>query len=463
MSGNACKIKIMNGDLTGREYEIPANGLRLGRSSSNDVSIPDEELSRNHCLFEKDASGAISVLDLASANGTYVNGELLDSSPRLLHDGDKIEVGATRLVALSDKPSVLDDSRDVNQTVISPNASAEKQKLDLGLGDVETSGESQPNGGKRRLVTNILWGVTVIVLAAAIALVFLSPNDIVRRNAATVADPVKPISMRKGLETLSYEKVEADSTRIFRYAITIDDKHNLKVAMDDIPGENRHVNKSVPLSEQSLEQLSEIFRSSSWQELDEEYSGQSSADDNTLKSWRLRTVMDGKVKQVVVVNTIEPPEFARVRDSIETFFKNELGIWAIQYSRDKLVAMSAESEASGDAKWDERDVEYGNLSAAIKAYREAIGFLDTVSPKPENYYKLKEKLEMASKELQVRYEDQRFRADQAINMTDWVRALEELRILRDMFPDTQDPRHAEAERKLMDVEKRMRKAKKGGR
>ena len=198
------------------------------------------------------------------------------------------------------------------------------------------------------------------------------------------------------------------------------------------------------MSEQSLEQLSEIFRSSSWQELDEEYSGQSSADDNTLKSWRLRTVMDGKVKQVVVVNTIEPPEFARVRDSIETFFKNELGIWAIQYSRDKLVAMSAESEASGDAKWDERDVEY-------------------VSPKPENYYKLKEKLEMASKELQVRYEDQRFRADQAINMTDWVRALEELRILRDMFPDTQDPRHAEAERKLMDVEKRMRKATKGGR
>lgn len=461
MSDNACKIRITNGSLTGKEYEIPANGLRLGRSSSNDVSIPDEELSRNHCLFEKNASGMISILDLASANGTYVNGELLDSSPRPLHAGDKIEVGATHIVALgaSLAEAIISDK----ETVASPMNLVTEQNLDLGLGGKSDHRERQSTNNKKRLITNVLWGVTVVVFAAAIALVFLSPRDIITGTSANIGELVKPISTRKGLEALAYEKVEADSTRIFRYAITIDEKLNLKVAMDDIPGENRHVNKSVPLSEESLEQLCEIFRGTSWQELDEEYSGQSSSDDNTLKSWRLKIVMDGKVKQVSVINTIEPPEFVKVRDMIETFFKNELGIWAIQYSRDKLVAMSAESESSGDAKWDERDVEYGNLSSAIKAYKEALGFLDTVSPKPDGYLKLREKFEKATKELQVRYEEQRFKADQAINMTDWVRALEELKILRDMFPDAQDPRHAEAERKLIDVEKRMRKAKKGGR
>ena len=37
---------IMNGALNGQRFEVKEGGLRLGRSSSNDIHIPDEELLR---------------------------------------------------------------------------------------------------------------------------------------------------------------------------------------------------------------------------------------------------------------------------------------------------------------------------------------------------------------------------------------------------------------------------------
>ena len=124
--------------------------------------------------------------------------------------------------------------------------------------------------------------------------------------------------------------------------------------------------------------------------------------------------------------------------------------------------LSADSAAVGDAKWGEREVEYGNLSAALHAYKEAVFYLDTVNPKPDGYPGLKEKLEQTEAELSKRYNDQRFLANKAMNLADWETAQAELKILCEMVPDKDDPRHAEANAKLVDVENRMKKAK-GGR
>ena len=65
----------------------------------------------------------------------------------------------------------------------------------------------------------------------------------------------------------------------------------------------------------------------------------------------------------------------------------------------------------------------------------------------------------AKAELDRRYREQCFRADKAINLRDWATALAELRTLCDLVPDDRDPRHAEANAKLLDVEARQ----KGGR
>jgi hypothetical protein len=146
-----------------------------------------------------------------------------------------------------------------------------------------------------------------------------------------------------------------------------------------------------------------------------------------------------------------------VRLALETFTQNELGIWAIQYSSEKLTEMSAEARIAADAKWEERDVNYGNLAAALKLYDEAVMDLETVNPKPADYGELITKRDMVRNELDRRYKDQRFEVDRAVNMGDWEKAVRELKILCELVPDSRDPRHEEASAKLIDVEGRIKK------
>ena len=82
--------------------------------------------------------------------------------------------------------------------------------------------------------------------------------------------------------------------------------------------------------------------------------------------------------------------------------------------------------------------------------------LDTVNPKPDGYDSLTARLREAKEELDRRYREQCFRADKAVNLKDWPTALLELRVLCDLVPDDRDPRHAEANAKLLDVEARQK-------
>ena len=248
---------------------------------------------------------------------------------------------------------------------------------------------------------------------------------------------------------------EADASHIFRYCMSIDSSALLRVTYDDIPGESRHVDKATRLGERAMERVAEIFSEKGWASLGEAYSGPSADDENALRSLRIRTVAGSRIREVLVENTPEPAAFQAVREALEAFSRNELGVWALQYSSGQLAALAAESEKTGDMKWDEREVEVGNLSAAIAAYREAVFYLETVKPKPPAYEQLKEKLARATAELDSRYAEERFAVDKALNLKDWKTARSELRVLLDLVPDENDERHSEARAKLVDVERRI--------
>ena len=49
--------------------------LTIGRSQENDIVINDAKVSRIHLQLVISDDGTYSVVDLNSANGTYVNGE----------------------------------------------------------------------------------------------------------------------------------------------------------------------------------------------------------------------------------------------------------------------------------------------------------------------------------------------------------------------------------------------------
>jgi len=63
----------------------------LGRSRSCDYQVFHPMVSRRHAELKVEKTG-VAILDLASSNGTYVNG-LRVKDRAVLHDGDEINLG----------------------------------------------------------------------------------------------------------------------------------------------------------------------------------------------------------------------------------------------------------------------------------------------------------------------------------------------------------------------------------
>ena len=422
------ELLITTGELAGKRYSVPDDGLRLGRSSSNDVHIPDEELSRNHCLFEIVDGDSIRLTDLASANGTFLNGSQLGGDPAILKVGDAIEVGKTKISVVGDEPVA--------------------GAVDLGLGKPKDA-EAAAAHKRRSRAANLLWIATIVIVVAVIGVFLFVPVPETESSPAEISEE-KPV-----LQEAYYEKVEADSDGIFRYEMTLSKDGTLSVSVDDVPKEDRHLTKSEPLDAKALAELNDILALDAVRELDREYVG-AEPDPPALKSWTLRMVYSTRSRSVRVVNTQEPAAFKSIREKLEAFSKNQLGIWAIQYSRDRLIALAEESLRVGQSKWEDRDVQHGNLFAAVSAYKESIFYLETVNPKPECASVAQKGLEEAQAELDRRYADQRFLADRAINLSQWETARRELMVLLEMISDRNDDRNREASAKLVDVEKRMK-------
>lgn len=435
-------LVIVSGEMSGQRFSVGADAVRLGRSSSNDIHIPDEELSRNHCLFEPSGETGLRVTDLASANGTSVNGMLIGTDPVELKEGDTVEVGLT----------VLRVGGESVQAAPSPVTCAEGA-VDLGLGS-----SSSPKGGaparRRSPMANVLWAVAVLVACGAIALILMTPSEKPDQPAPKAFSDATPV-----VSEVLYEKVKADSKGIFRFAMTFGSDGTLSVKIDDTANNRRMQPKSARLSEEGRRELGEILAWKKLKDLDREYVGVE-PDPPAVDSQTLKVVYTTRVHSVRVVNTDEPEAFSAIREKLESFSKSELGVWAIAYSRERLVELAEEAVRLGNAKWDERDVNYGNLSAAIVAYKEAAFYLETVNPKPECAAVAAEGLDRAKKELDQRAKDQRFLADKALNLSQWETARDELKVLLEMVPDRKDDRNRDARQKLVSAETNLKK--KGG-
>lgn len=69
---------------------------RVGRVVSNDLVLADTQVSRFHTVFNASSSGIV-LSDLASLNGTFVNGRRI-SVPTNLSPGDQITIGSTEVL-----------------------------------------------------------------------------------------------------------------------------------------------------------------------------------------------------------------------------------------------------------------------------------------------------------------------------------------------------------------------------
>jgi len=77
------------GPLSGQRWSINKE-IRIGRDPECEVMIPDRQVSRVHAQLNY-SDGGVSIEDLSSKNGTYVNGDLIDQKV-ILQEGDIIQV-----------------------------------------------------------------------------------------------------------------------------------------------------------------------------------------------------------------------------------------------------------------------------------------------------------------------------------------------------------------------------------
>lgn len=69
------------------------NELIIGRSKEADIRLPQLTITRRHAQITKYSDGRITVKDLGSRNGTFVNGKRIESET-LITDRDDINIGA---------------------------------------------------------------------------------------------------------------------------------------------------------------------------------------------------------------------------------------------------------------------------------------------------------------------------------------------------------------------------------
>ena len=88
------RFDALAGPQKGEVFNQTNESIVVGRVNA-DISLKDRDVSRKHAVIEVMASDQIFIRDLASTNGTYVNGKRI-ANCRIKPD-DVIRVGSTEL------------------------------------------------------------------------------------------------------------------------------------------------------------------------------------------------------------------------------------------------------------------------------------------------------------------------------------------------------------------------------
>jgi phage tail-like protein len=93
MADEARRLIVQRGGDLVQTVAIDRPVLAIGRTPENGLSLPDTLVSRHHAELRIESEG-LTLTDLLSSNGTFVNGDRLPpNQPRLLTNGARIQIG----------------------------------------------------------------------------------------------------------------------------------------------------------------------------------------------------------------------------------------------------------------------------------------------------------------------------------------------------------------------------------
>lgn len=110
----AC-LYVVKGPNAGALLEI-RHRMVAGRDPSCDIVLGEAGISREHAIFQDDGE-TLSLSDVASTNGTFVNGTQI-TQPTALQPGDVVTMGGCELEFVGRKPqSEFPSYRDTHEYI----------------------------------------------------------------------------------------------------------------------------------------------------------------------------------------------------------------------------------------------------------------------------------------------------------------------------------------------------------
>lgn len=440
---------IEQGKEVGREVTVPAGGMKFGRSPANELVLEDDAVMLFHGRFFFKSDGSLWVTDFGAGQKTTVGGEPVDEHQ--LKVGDLVEVGSTafRIINISQEkeeapPAAAPVSTPAEKEVPAP-AEAEGS-IDLGFKRSVTSHKAGEKQHEKGAVMHRLMQVGIPLL---VLLVLASIGSLLMHmdlGGTTQAQQSNTLS-------LTYERVNADTSNIFRYYVVLDDKGMLSIQINELKN-NLHFEKSTQLSDALITQLAHSIEDAGFYDVDSDYAGSAHGQYDLFD---LAVKRGHRYHRIRVLNNRLPIAIEQTQTAIEDFASRELKIpFTMTMPSQERIRYGLQALGLAKTRYAERDVRHANLAEAIKHYNEAMLFLENIDDQRAQYEEAEAGLKEATKERDSRYEDYMFRADHAIALAEWKTAYKDLQILQELIPDREDPRYDKINDKIISVERHLR-------
>ena len=85
------QLRISSGPHAGQTVEVGEGDFTIGREAGNSLVLNDSNVSRRHASIKKLPDGRATIYDLGSSNGTYVNGQRIQST--VLNGNEQVQIG----------------------------------------------------------------------------------------------------------------------------------------------------------------------------------------------------------------------------------------------------------------------------------------------------------------------------------------------------------------------------------
>jgi hypothetical protein len=107
--GAGLALRFISGKYQGGEFPLEeSQQVIIGRSSDLDMVLVEEMVSRRHARIGL-RDGVVTIEDLGSTNGTFVNGEKIERA--VLREGDRVLIGTSILRLVTPGPPPSDSGR----------------------------------------------------------------------------------------------------------------------------------------------------------------------------------------------------------------------------------------------------------------------------------------------------------------------------------------------------------------